>query len=144
MARKQSRMTLMGFKAAPELAALLNALPNKSDFIRKAITAQLGLPCPLCSGRGFLARRDHDLFSPIVAGGRQVECAGCRQSLELPLDPDHLTSADRDRFDQFLHGGPLYCPACFDRAPPCGQCHWHIDPEQVAAHVQQAHPPEPE
>ncbi len=67
MPRKRSTLTLMGFKVDSELAELLNAMPNKSAFIRKAILAQLGLPCPMCSGKGFLSRRDHDWLAPQIA-----------------------------------------------------------------------------
>lgn len=49
------------FKADEQLAALLDKVPNRSDFIRNAIETALEYKCPLCHGRGSLtaAQRKH-------------------------------------------------------------------------------------
>ena len=41
MTRKQSKPAVVAFKVEEELAQLLDKLPNKSAFIRKAIAAHL-------------------------------------------------------------------------------------------------------
>lgn len=42
------------FKTDDRLAENLEKIPNKSEFIRKAIEAALERKCPLCSGTGSL------------------------------------------------------------------------------------------
>ena len=43
---------IVAFKVEPELAALLDAMPNKSEFIRAAVHSRLSSACPLCRGTG--------------------------------------------------------------------------------------------
>jgi len=42
------------FKADEELADILDRIPNKSEFIRKAIELAMENRCPLCNGTGSL------------------------------------------------------------------------------------------
>lgn len=65
MAPKQPKQLLVAFKAEGELARLLNQLPNKSAFIRKAIMDQLGQACPLCHGKGAVAPGTHKQFQAL-------------------------------------------------------------------------------
>ncbi|WP_319478344.1 CopG family transcriptional regulator [Marispirochaeta aestuarii] len=61
--KKESVVT---FKADEKLAELLHALPNRSEFIRKALLEALDSTCPLCQGSGILtpAQREHwEVFS---------------------------------------------------------------------------------
>ena len=51
MPRKTPKSQVVAFKVEEDLADFLNKLPNKSAFIRKSIVAQLGMTCPLCTGR---------------------------------------------------------------------------------------------
>ena len=48
--KKPGKSQIVAFKVEDELADFLDKLPNKSEFIRKAIAAQLGVACPLCRG----------------------------------------------------------------------------------------------
>ena len=41
--------------------------------------------------------------------------------------------------EQFFLGGPLYCDGCYEKAPTCDDCGWHINPDRVADHLRQAH-----
>jgi hypothetical protein len=66
MAHKHPKTAVVAFKVEKELADLLNKLRNKSDFIRKAIVAQLGMACPLCNGQGVVPRGVHDHFAPLL------------------------------------------------------------------------------
>jgi len=54
--KKTLKREVVAFKVEEELAAILNKLPNKSAFIRKAIVSQLSMACPLCKARGFCRR----------------------------------------------------------------------------------------
>jgi hypothetical protein len=132
----KAKTATVAFKVEAELAELLDRLPNKSAFIRKAIAAQLGVACPLCKGSGTVPRGMHDHFAPLVAQFRARNCEGCGHELSLPLDPGDLDSESRARLEQFFHGGPLYCDGCYEKAPACEDCGWHVTPERADEHHQ--------
>ena len=139
MSRKPPKTAVVAFKVEKELADLLNKLPNKSAFIRKAIASHLGVACPLCKGQGVLPRGVHDHFAPLLAKFNSYNCDGCGDELNLPLDPGDLADDDRTRLEQFFLGGPLYCGGCYDKAPSCDDCGWHIRPDRVAEHHRKVH-----
>lgn len=142
-ARRKSpqKETTVAFKVDDELAAFLDKLPNKSEFIRRAIFAQLGMACPLCTGTGTVPRGLHNHYAPVLAEHNHAPCTGCGSEQELPRDERTLPEEDRPRLIQFLHGGPLYCEACYAKAPACPveDCGWHIPPELSVEHHRQAH-----
>ncbi len=137
--KRPKKEQVVAFKVEPELAALLDKLPNKSAFIRKAIAAELGAACPLCHGKGVVPRGVHDHFAPLLEQVSQASCESCGNSLRLPLDEGDLDPENRSRLEQFFLGGPLYCDGCYDKVPECSDCDWHIPPEQVAEHHRQEH-----
>ena len=138
---KPAKTAVVAFKVEEELADLLNKLPNKSAFIRKAIEAQLGMACPLCNGNGVVPRGIHDHYAALMQKHNLRPCDKCGDELPLPRDAGDLSKEDRTRLEQFFHGGPLLCDGCYDKAPTCNYdgCGWHIVPEKVAEHVHQAH-----
>jgi hypothetical protein len=136
---KLPKTEVVAFKVEKELADLLNNLNNKSEFIRKAIEAQLGMACPLCNGKGTVPRGVHDHYAPLIAKQISRRCDGCGNELTLPRDPGQLSDDDQTRLEQFFHGGPLYCDPCFDKAPTCGSCDWHVAPERIAEHHRKVH-----
>ena len=131
--RKQ-KSQIVAFKVEDDLAAFLDQLPNKSEFIRKAILAQFAMNCPLCSGTGVVDKGVHDHFDPVIAEHNTRPCDKCKASVAFPLSAEAAAPADRDRIKQFLHGGPLYCSKCYTSAPPCHDCGWHVMMEKVAEH----------
>jgi hypothetical protein len=139
MSRKPPKTAVVAFKVEKELAELLDKLPNKSAFIRKAIAAQLGVACPLCQGKGVVPRGVHDHYAPLLDELAHRGCDGCGHELNLPRDAGDLDIESRTRLEQFFLGGPLYCDGCYDKAPECSDCGWHIAPERVADHVRSAH-----
>ncbi len=139
MSRKNPKTAVVAFKVEEELAEFLNKLPNKSAFIRKAIAAQLQMACPLCNGTGTVSRGVHDHYAPLLKNLSKRHCDGCGHDLPLPQDPGELAPEDRARLEQFFHGGPLYCDGCYDKAPVCDDCGWHIAQDRVAEHQRQAH-----
>jgi hypothetical protein len=139
MARRQPKTAVVAFKVEEELAEFLNKLPNKSAFIRKAIAAQLAIACPLCNGAGVIPRGVHDHYAPLLTQFNSRKCDGCGDRLALPRDAGELAPADRERLEQFFHGGPLYCDGCYDKALACDDCGWHIAPDRVAEHQQKVH-----
>src|SRR5262249_28078140 len=140
MARKTHKTAVVAFKVEEELADFLNQLPNKSDFIRKAIAAQMSMACPLCHGTGQVTQWLHNHFTPLLTSLAARKSDGCGSALPMPDDPGKLSSEDQQRLEQFFKGGPLYCDPCFDKAPPCDDCGWHIANDQAAAHHKHAHP----
>jgi hypothetical protein len=136
---KPRKITTVAFKVEQELADLLDKLPNKSAFIRKAIAAQLGVACPLCHGKGVVPRGVHDHYAPLLTRLSSRDCEGCGHALNVPLEPGELDDESRARLEQFFLGGPLYCDGCYDKAPSCDDCGWHITSDRVAEHLRQAH-----
>ncbi len=139
MTLKPPKKVVVAFKVEEELAEFLDKLPNKSAFIRKAIAAQMKTECPLCNGAGVVTRGLHDHYAPILRQHSHRSCDGCGHELPLPRDPGALSAEDRDRLEQFIHGGPYYCDNCYDQAPTCDDCGWHIAEDRVAEHQRQAH-----
>jgi hypothetical protein len=138
---KPTRKTeIVAFKVEEDLAEFLNKLPNKSDYIRKAIIAQFGMSCPLCSGSGVVSRGIHEHYKPVIQEHNQHACHQCEKLEIIPLNLDSISSdSERKRFEQFFHGGPLYCAGCFPKVPSCDDCGWHIPHEEAADHMRKVH-----
>jgi hypothetical protein len=139
MPRKSTKSKIVAFKVEEELAEFLNNLPNKSDFIRKAVLSQFGMNCPLCDGSGVTSRGLHDHYKPIIAAQNKRPCDRCKSLVEIPLSAENMPNADKKRFEQFLHGGPLYCTKCYPTVRACDDCGWHVDLERVAEHFKKVH-----
>lgn len=76
MAHKDSVLT---FKADPDLAAALRALPNRSDFIRAAVLAALDNACPLCSGSGILTPKQKEHWEKLRGTHHITRCTDCQE-----------------------------------------------------------------
>lgn len=145
MARKSTKSdttkksTIVAFKVEAELAEFLDNLPNKSEFIRKAILAQFGMTCPLCVGSGVVPRGVHDHYKPVIDGHNSRACEKCKTAVEIPLTAEGVAAPDRKRIEQFLRGGPLYCTKCYPTVPACDDCGWHVAMEKVADHFRKVH-----
>jgi len=79
MTRGQRKEEIVTFKVDQSLLKALEAVPNRSEFIRSALMAALVGMCPLCAGTGVLTpnqRRHWEEF----AGTHAVErCENCRE-----------------------------------------------------------------
>ena len=137
--QKTQKKQIVAFKVEDELADFLDALPNKSEFIRKAILAQFGMTCPLCTGSGVVDKGIHDHYEPVIADHNSRACEKCSTQVAFPMTVEAAAPQDRERFEQFLHGGPLYCAKCYPTAPPCHDCGWHVMMEKVADHFRMVH-----
>lgn len=137
--QKSQKKQIVAFKVEDDLADFLDALPNKSEFIRKAILAQFGMTCPLCTGTGVVDKGIHNHYEKVIAGHQTHPCEKCRAAVAFPMTVEAAPAAERDRFRQFLHGGPLYCTKCYSSAPPCDDCGWHVMMEKVAEHFRKVH-----
>src|SRR5262249_38431255 len=141
MARRErpQKTAVVAFKVEKELADLLDQLPNKSAFIRRAIAAQLGKVCPLCQGKGVVPRGVHDHVAPLLKQMNLSHCASWGEETKGPPAPGGLPPGAPARLEQFLLGGPLYCDNCYEKAPACTDCGWHIDTQRFAEHHRQVH-----
>lgn len=139
MARKTSKSNIVAFKVEDDLAEFLNNLPNKSDFIRKAILAQFGMTCPLCTGSGVVPRGVHDHYKPVLESHTKRGCEKCKTAVDIPLTTEGATGADKKRYEQFLRSGHLYCAKCYANIPKCDDCEWHVPMEKVAEHFKTVH-----
>jgi len=137
--QKAQKKQIVAFKVEDELADFLDKLPNKSEFIRKAILAQFGMTCPLCTGTGVVDKGVRDHYEPVIAVHNSRPCEKCKIAVTFPLTVETAAPADRDRVRQFLHGGPLYCAKCYPSVPPCHDCGWHVMMEKVAEHFKKVH-----
>lgn len=137
--RKNPKSQVVAFKVEEELAEFLNKLPNKSAFIRKAIVAQLGMACPLCTGAGVVPRGIHDHYAPVLTKNNSRKCDNCGARITLPADVVHLSDRERPRYEQFFQGGPLYCISCYGEQPACDDCGMHVAPERYAEHHKKVH-----
>jgi hypothetical protein len=136
---KPHKPKVVAFKVEEKLAEWLDKLPNKSAFIRKAILSQLGMACPLCNGTGVVPRGLHDNYAAVLSQLKSKQCDGCGDPLSLPREAGDLAPEDRARLEQFIHGGPLYCDGCYDEAPACDECGWHLSGEVAAEHHHHTH-----
>ena len=127
---KSRNSVTVTFKVDEELANLLKALPNRSEFIREAIMSRMAVPCPACGGSGRLSKRQaldvkalletHYVGRCLNCGTRVTYTACARAAGEV--DPrEHV------RMNQAMKGGPLYCRACFSETKLCERCNtwWH-------------------
>jgi hypothetical protein len=74
MSKKQRIVT---FKADDQLAENLNNIPNKSDFIRKAVQNALEQKCPLCSGTGVLSPDQQQHLDYFLSLHSLEKCGEC-------------------------------------------------------------------
>jgi hypothetical protein len=68
---------LITFKVDPSLAELIERLPNRSEFIRKAILAALTNTCPLCQGLGVLTPEQREHWDRFTKGHTVERCDDC-------------------------------------------------------------------
>ncbi len=76
---KKSKSEIVTFKVDPVLAQALNAVTNKSAFIRSAVASALGAICPLCRGSGILTQCQKEHWDNFSASHNVEECHTCRE-----------------------------------------------------------------
>jgi len=66
------------FKADGLLAEALERLPNKSEFIRRAVESALSGACPLCGGSGHLSTEQRRHLREFLANHPLEKCDECQ------------------------------------------------------------------
>jgi len=81
------KQEVISFKVDATLARALDALPNRSEFIRCAVLAALDSGCPLCGGTGILSADQRVHWRRFAATHALVQCDDCHAyHLVCPAD----------------------------------------------------------
>lgn len=92
--RKQE---IISFKVDVALARALQAVPNRSEFIRAAVLASLDSVCPLCSGTGILSADQRLHWQQFASTHALVECRDCHAyHLRCPAGDREICGADHE------------------------------------------------
>ncbi len=81
---------IFSFKTDEELAESLNALPNRSEFIRNAVQAALDQQCPLCRGTGSLTEQQKEHLDEFLNLHALEKCDTC-QAIHFVCKPHKTT-----------------------------------------------------
>lgn len=80
---------IVTFKVDEELASAMRAIPNRSEFIRKALKAALEDVCPLCSGSGVLDGQQRKHWQHFLEDHAVERCEECRAQHLVCLHSEH-------------------------------------------------------
>jgi len=113
---------IVAFKVEPELAAVLDAMPNKSEFIRAAVQNRLASACPLCRGTGVAPFGGvGDELTKLVQQHPLCVCTGCGVKEPRPChSPGHCD--EEPRIEAFERWGIFICEACARSTTFCAVC----------------------
>jgi hypothetical protein len=67
------------FKVDAALHDALKNIPNRSDFIRRAVVAALEVTCPLCQGTGVMTPGQKQHWDDFATDHRVTECDDCHE-----------------------------------------------------------------
>jgi hypothetical protein len=99
----QQKQTVVSFRVDQHLAEILNALPDKSTFIREAILRRFHAACPFCQGRGVLPQMIGEWLEARIPPYDAVECTCCHFRYPVEVVADEPAGAQREAF---------VCPHC--------------------------------
>ena len=75
--KAKKKEEIISFKVDEELAHAMEAIPNRSEFIRSAILSSLDSTCPLCMGTGKLTPRQKVHWERFSENHAVQECGNC-------------------------------------------------------------------
>jgi len=88
MPKRRQKLNIITFKADKSLLEAMEGIPNRSEFIRDAVSAALDSVCPLCDGTGILTPGQKSHWNEFAVNHVIVECAECHeQYLVCPGKP---------------------------------------------------------
>lgn len=76
--KNHKKPAIITFKADAALAEALQAVPNKSAFIRAAILTALDNGCPLCQGTGILTQEQKKHWGDFLSTHSVTTCEDCK------------------------------------------------------------------
>ena len=74
----RNKESVISFKVDKELSEILESIPNKSAFIRKAVLTALENRCPLCSGTGVLTPEQQRHWEHFSHQHHVEKCEDCK------------------------------------------------------------------
>jgi hypothetical protein len=77
----KKKQEIITFKVDEDLLEAIKDIPNRSDFIRKAIIEALGSVCPLCNGSGMLTPNQKRHWDDFSADHLVQKCNDCHESI---------------------------------------------------------------
>jgi len=75
----KAKPEVLTFKVDEALAEALKTVPNRSEFIRKAILAALENVCPLCQGSGLLSIDQKEHWGEFSRHHYLHQCDDCQE-----------------------------------------------------------------
>ena len=78
MKKKQDTIT---FKVDEDLMEIMRDVPNRSEFIRRAIINALGTVCPLCNGSGMLTPNQRRHWEDFATAHSIERCSKCNENV---------------------------------------------------------------
>ncbi len=76
---KKSKQEIITFKVDEELLERLKSLPNRSEFIRRAVLNAIDNVCPLCQGAGSLTAHQRQHWVEFLSGHSLERCELCHE-----------------------------------------------------------------
>jgi hypothetical protein len=91
---KKSKQEIITFKVDDDLMERLRSLPNRSEFIRRAVLSAMQEVCPLCQGTGALSPNQKKHWDDFIASHSLEKCDTCHEvhlvcESRGPDDPHH-------------------------------------------------------
>lgn len=87
---KKNKERIFTFKTDEKLARQLEAIPNRSEFIRRALNAALEQDCPLCKGTGVFSKEQQKHWQHFLSLHTLERCDEC-DSVHFVCQPDAET-----------------------------------------------------
>jgi hypothetical protein len=72
------KLEVVSFKAEAPLVEALEAMPNRSEFIRAALISALDGACPLCGGSGLLTKEQRLHWESFIKDHKVKRCGECK------------------------------------------------------------------
>jgi hypothetical protein len=132
--QEKGKQRIVTFKADEDLAAFLDEMPNKSEFIRKALLSALMEPCPVCQGAGSVPRSLRIDLERILEKSDLVPCSFCGYEFPMKIEKQRKGDDDRVRLKQYLAGGEFFCNDCYPRTLACDDCGEHVVGTRMEGH----------
>ena len=74
-----NKQEIITFKVEEWLMEKLRQIPNRSEFIRKAVVEAMEGVCPVCQGRGYLSPKQREHFDTFLEAHELETCDSCHE-----------------------------------------------------------------
>ncbi|MCK5125248.1 MAG: CopG family transcriptional regulator [candidate division Zixibacteria bacterium] len=91
---KKHKTEIITFKVDEAVSEALKEIPNKSEFIRSAVTSALAATCPLCQGAGYLTPSQKEHWDNFSKKHTVSECRDCHEKHIICSEADNSELAN--------------------------------------------------